>query len=267
MFAACVALAAGGVLFGSAAPSGAAPAQAPAATVDLKPGQEVTFPVAVADGRVTLGAARASKPGTVQPKDGEITVSFVKHGLSPYADLTATEKTSDPVDFVATGLIGDIKIDEVVICGRLDAPGLEPDRLRVVARFAQPVLRPPGRAGGAGKDGGCLAMPKVTYHIIEHDGGWAYRVGDVISETFPSHDLARQGRRAGGGRAAGRRRDHGHLLRGFAGPLACRDGEGRRPPRHRRRRGVSASALAATARRSELIRRVFSALPACGHIC
>jgi hypothetical protein len=35
-------------------------------------------------------------------------------------------------------------------------------------------------------------MPKVTYHIIEHDAGWAYRVGDVISETFPSHDLARK---------------------------------------------------------------------------
>ena len=35
-------------------------------------------------------------------------------------------------------------------------------------------------------------MPKVTYHIIEHDGGWAYRVGDVISETFPSHEFARK---------------------------------------------------------------------------
>jgi hypothetical protein len=39
---------------------------------------------------------------------------------------------------------------------------------------------------------GDLAMPKVTYHIIEHDGGWAYRVGDVISETFPRRDLARR---------------------------------------------------------------------------
>jgi len=35
-------------------------------------------------------------------------------------------------------------------------------------------------------------MPKVTYQIIEHDGGWAYRVGDVISGTYPSHDLARE---------------------------------------------------------------------------
>jgi Uncharacterized protein conserved in bacteria (DUF2188) len=33
-------------------------------------------------------------------------------------------------------------------------------------------------------------MARVTYHIVEHDGGWAYRVGDVFSETFPSRDLA-----------------------------------------------------------------------------
>ena len=35
-------------------------------------------------------------------------------------------------------------------------------------------------------------MPKVTYHIVEHDGGWAYKVGDVYSETFPTHDLAHE---------------------------------------------------------------------------
>jgi hypothetical protein len=35
-------------------------------------------------------------------------------------------------------------------------------------------------------------MPKVTYEIVEHDGGWACPVGDVYSETFPSHDLARK---------------------------------------------------------------------------
>ena len=47
---------------------------------------------------------------------------MVKHGLSPYAEITASEKTSEPVDFVATGLIGDIKIDEVVLCGQIDGP-------------------------------------------------------------------------------------------------------------------------------------------------
>ena len=34
-------------------------------------------------------------------------------------------------------------------------------------------------------------MLKVTYHIVEHDGGWAYKVGDVFSETFASRDEAR----------------------------------------------------------------------------
>lgn len=33
-------------------------------------------------------------------------------------------------------------------------------------------------------------MTKVTYEVIEHDGGWAYRVGDVISETHPTHKAA-----------------------------------------------------------------------------
>ena len=33
-------------------------------------------------------------------------------------------------------------------------------------------------------------MTQVTYHVVEHDGGWAYKVGDVFSETFPSKELA-----------------------------------------------------------------------------
>jgi hypothetical protein len=32
-------------------------------------------------------------------------------------------------------------------------------------------------------------MTKITYEIVEHDGGWAYRADGVFSETFPSHDL------------------------------------------------------------------------------
>lgn len=35
-------------------------------------------------------------------------------------------------------------------------------------------------------------MAHVTYEIVEHDGGWAYKVGDVFSETFPSHGAARK---------------------------------------------------------------------------
>lgn len=33
-------------------------------------------------------------------------------------------------------------------------------------------------------------MTDITYTIVEHDGGWAYKVGDTFSETFPSHDAA-----------------------------------------------------------------------------
>jgi hypothetical protein len=35
-------------------------------------------------------------------------------------------------------------------------------------------------------------MVTVTYEIVEHDGGWAYRVNGVYSETFPTHDSARK---------------------------------------------------------------------------
>ena len=46
---------------------------------------------------------------------------------------------------------------------------------------------------------------KVIYRIVEHDGGWAYKVGDVFSETFPSHDgaLAAARRAANEQRVAG----------------------------------------------------------------
>lgn len=33
-------------------------------------------------------------------------------------------------------------------------------------------------------------MIKLTYHIVEHDGGWAYKLGDVYSEPFATSELA-----------------------------------------------------------------------------
>lgn len=33
-------------------------------------------------------------------------------------------------------------------------------------------------------------MSQIVYHVIPHDGGWAYRVEGSYSETFPSHELA-----------------------------------------------------------------------------
>ncbi len=35
-------------------------------------------------------------------------------------------------------------------------------------------------------------MTQVTYEVVEHDGGWAYRACGVFSEPFPSHDEARR---------------------------------------------------------------------------
>lgn len=38
-------------------------------------------------------------------------------------------------------------------------------------------------------------MSHVTYRIVRHDEGWAYRVGDVFSERFETHDQALQAAR------------------------------------------------------------------------
>jgi hypothetical protein len=49
-------------------------------------------------------------------------------------------------------------------------------------------------------------MTHIIYEIVEHDGGWAYRVDGVLSETFPSHDAARRAAE----RAAGEQRVPGN---------------------------------------------------------
>ena len=33
-------------------------------------------------------------------------------------------------------------------------------------------------------------MAKVTYSIVEHDGGWAYRVDGTFSETYRTREAA-----------------------------------------------------------------------------
>ncbi len=35
-------------------------------------------------------------------------------------------------------------------------------------------------------------MSQVTYKVVEHDGGWAYTVDGVFSETYATHDAARR---------------------------------------------------------------------------
>jgi hypothetical protein len=38
-------------------------------------------------------------------------------------------------------------------------------------------------------------MTQITYEVVEHDGGWAYKANGVFSETFASHDEARRAAR------------------------------------------------------------------------
>ncbi|EIM31208.1 DUF2188 domain-containing protein [Microvirga lotononidis] len=33
---------------------------------------------------------------------------------------------------------------------------------------------------------------KVRYEVVEHDGGWALKVGDVLSGRYAGHDEARE---------------------------------------------------------------------------
>ena len=33
-------------------------------------------------------------------------------------------------------------------------------------------------------------MAHITYRIVEHDGGWAYKLGDVFSEPFRTREAA-----------------------------------------------------------------------------
>lgn len=35
-------------------------------------------------------------------------------------------------------------------------------------------------------------MTEVIYEIVEHDGGWAYKLDGVFSETFPNREAAEE---------------------------------------------------------------------------
>ena len=99
----------------------AAPAPKPV-KLELKAGQAVAFPASVVDGKVVLGPARLGAFGKLEPGPGEIAVGLSLRGKDLYENVVVVEKTSVPVDFLASGMIGEIKIDERDIHGRLDAP-------------------------------------------------------------------------------------------------------------------------------------------------
>ncbi len=60
-------------------------------------------------------------------------------------------------------------------------------------------------------------MTKITYDIVEHDGGWAYRADGVYSETFASHDAAR---------AAAERAAREQTVAGDTAGISFEDGQG-----------------------------------------
>jgi hypothetical protein len=43
-------------------------------------------------------------------------------------------------------------------------------------------------------------MAYITYEIVEHDGGWAYKLGDTLSETYISREDALQGAKSAASR-------------------------------------------------------------------
>ncbi len=99
----------------------AAVAAAPQPLV-LKAGQALTFPARVEGGKIVLGPARRGVFGKMTPGPGEMTVGLSPRDKDLYDHLVIEEKTGAPIDFVATGLIGEIKIDERVVTGSVAAP-------------------------------------------------------------------------------------------------------------------------------------------------
>ncbi|MGE0232524.1 MAG: DUF2188 domain-containing protein [Flavobacteriaceae bacterium] len=61
-------------------------------------------------------------------------------------------------------------------------------------------------------------MTTITYHVVEHDGGWAYRVRDVFSETYPTREAAARAARAAAAE---------HRATGAREPIEYQDAEGR----------------------------------------
>ena len=78
-------------------------------------------------------------------------------------------------------------------------------------------------------------MARVTYAIVQHDGGWAYRVDGTFSETLRSREAARD--RRGAGRAQEQK------VPGGAATMSWEDERGRLA-----RRGGVAAATAPTSR-------------------
>ena len=61
-------------------------------------------------------------------------------------------------------------------------------------------------------------MTELVYHLVQHDGGWAYQVDGSYSETFPTREAAHKAAM----RAAGEQRVSGETT-----GIEYEDGAGR----------------------------------------
>jgi hypothetical protein len=97
----------------------AAGAQGAEPKLVLKTGQALAVAVKIEGGKVALGAARMGRYGELTPAEGEIAVGISPKDKDLYENVVVLEKTSAPVDFLASGMVGEIKIDERDIKGKL----------------------------------------------------------------------------------------------------------------------------------------------------
>ena len=93
------------------APRHVAPPQQKPHPFDVKPGTELTIPIAIIDGKAVAGDPRVAALGASPPKDGEITVGLDRIKGEFYNQITVTEKTAQPINFLVTALNGGTKID------------------------------------------------------------------------------------------------------------------------------------------------------------
>jgi len=61
-------------------------------------------------------------------------------------------------------------------------------------------------------------MTRIAYEVVEHDGGWTYKVGDVFTETYATHEAAHLAAKAAAAE---------HALAGETVPISFEDADGR----------------------------------------
>lgn len=91
-------------------------------------------------------------------------------------------------------------------------------------RGAEPLLLTPSPSASRWINVGLLAgnrkrrgMTRIVYEVVEHDGGWTYKLGDVFTETYATHEEASLAARAAAAE---------HQLAGTTEPIEFEDAEG-----------------------------------------